>query len=416
MGSPGGKGKKAQEHGKNQLGSPRSGGTNEEPKDKAKGRRGEGKSRQAAHPSEPAWPRGKGSVRRSVGSQPQPRVVVGIGGGHPQVETGTFDAEALLSSVLGAVEARLEEGFRALEAALAGSNDPASVSQNARTAGRQIAAAVRAGVVEGMMVRDRHLAQLAVIDRAAVQAENLENLQGRIGSELELVGLRRISDLSDLSAFNLVEAAGSQSEAPPEGCAYELVSPAYMDSQTGRTVERGWIRRSCQEETEGPGGKRHGSSSRPHGTGNEALLDDGAGPPLSPISADQEAGTPQAIRSLGRNLAEDNPLPLVQGVDAPALESRRSNPSEPQTSSDTSASDPRSRHVAGEGVPKTACAARLGEDREGQGSRTGPRGETSRRMRAPGAIGGARVSGAPYSWRLLAKPQGINDDAPRRTS
>lgn len=403
MGSPSGKGARARAYGKGQDGSP--GGTN----GKAKGRRAREKARsQGARPNESARPQGEGGARRSGG-------VDRIGAGHPRVGPGTFDAEALLSSVLAVVEVRLEEGFRVLEEALAGIGDPASTAETARTAGRQIADAVRAGVVEGMRVRDRHLAQLAVIDRAAAQAENLKNLQGRIGSELELVGLRRISDLSDLSAFNLVEATGSQVAALPEGDAYELVSPAYMDAHTGRTVERGWIRRSPRGQTEEPGGKRHGRSSRPHREGNEAPLEDSSGPLLSPTSADREAGTARALESREQGLAEDKSLPLVQDEDAPVAESRHGNHSGPQVS-DTSASDPRSQHVAEKGEAKPACAAAWDEDQESRGSGTGLHGESPRRVRAPGAIGDVRLSGAAYSRKLLAKPQEKNDEAPWRTS
>ncbi|MFJ7946813.1 hypothetical protein ACIQ6K_24630 [Streptomyces sp. NPDC096354] len=414
MGSSSSKPSRPRANGKGQAGS--HGGTNGDPKDKAKGRAHKKTRSPGPHPNDLARPQGDGGGRRSEsGQQLQPEVVVRIGAGHPQVGTGTFDAESLLSSVLAAVKTQLEEGFHTLEAALASADDPAAAAQTARTAGHQIADAVRAGVVEGMRVRDRHLAQLAVIDRAAAQAESLKSLRGRISSELELVGLRRISDLSDLSAFNLVEPTGSQVAAHREGEAYELVSPAYTDAQTGRTVERGWIRRSSREQSEGPGGKRHGRRSRLHRTGDEAPIGDASGPLLMPTAADRER-TPRAIECPARLRAEDESLPLAQDGDAPVGERGHGGPSRLEASSDTSASYAASQCDPEEGVPKSAPALAGGVNQEGEGSGTGSRGESPRRMRAPGAIGGVCPSGAVFSSKLLAKAQEMNDVAPRRTS
>jgi hypothetical protein len=174
----------------------------------------------------------------------RPRLpAVQIGDGHPWVETGTFNAAALLASVLAAVEPRLSERLGALtEAASAEGADTSEIDRAIRAAGRQIADAVRAGVVDGMRVRDQHLAQLVVIDRATVHANTLKALRYRIEKELSLAGLRRVSDLSDLSPFNLAASEDRPTGPPAADQRYELVSPAYVDTQTGRTVERGWIR------------------------------------------------------------------------------------------------------------------------------------------------------------------------------
>ncbi|MFF4829394.1 hypothetical protein ACFY20_42125 [Streptomyces sp. NPDC001312] len=197
--------------------------------------------------------------------KPQPPVVVHIGEGHPRCEAGTFDAAALLASVLASVEPRITEGLHSLEGAAAGQGGSAeAVAQAIRTVGRQLADAVRAGVVEGMRSRDRHLAQLAVIDRAAAQASALTELQERIDRELALAGLRRISEVSDLAAFNLADASGTPDGSSPGGCAYELVSPAYVDAETGHMIERGWIRSLPAGPAPAPAGKLHGSVSRPH--------------------------------------------------------------------------------------------------------------------------------------------------------
>ncbi|MET7897024.1 hypothetical protein [Streptomyces mirabilis] len=195
---------------------------------------------------------------------PRPPVVVRIGEGHPHCEAGTFDAAALLASVLAFVEPRITAGLHALQGAAADADGSTeAVAQAIRTVGRQLADAVRAGVVEGMRSRDRHLAQLAVIDRAAAQAGALAELQERIDRELALAGVRRISEATDLAAFNLAGASGTSDGSLP-GDAYELISPAYVDAETGRMIERGWIRPLPAGPAPAPAGKLHGSVSRTH--------------------------------------------------------------------------------------------------------------------------------------------------------
>lgn len=122
-------------------------------------------------------------------------------------------------------------------------------------------------VVEGMRVRERHLAQLAVIDRAAAHASSLRELRDRIETELGLAGLQRVIEPGDLSAFNLARSnEGSAADGPPaEGDAYEVLSPAYLDTETNRTIESGWLRPlEAGSAKAPPRGKEHGSSSRPH--------------------------------------------------------------------------------------------------------------------------------------------------------
>lgn len=253
--SPGGSGSAAH---KGQAGQPH-------PKDK--GRRGTHRKRAQTPPYQrkelaDGAPASVGDVSRV---RPQ-AIVITIGEGHPRCEEGTFDAAALLASVLAGVEPKMAEGLRALEEMLdSGEDGSEELAQTIRAVGRQMAESVRAGVVEGMRSRDRHLAQLAVIDRAAAQASALTQLQERIDKELALAGLRRISDLSDLSTFDLADGTGTLACIPSDGDAFELVSPAYVDAETGRTIERGWIRSlQAAGEAAAPAGKRHGSASRKH--------------------------------------------------------------------------------------------------------------------------------------------------------
>ncbi|MET8211818.1 hypothetical protein ABZT51_38605 [Streptomyces sp. NPDC005373] len=196
---------------------------------------------------------------------PQQQIVITIGEGHPRFQQGTFDAAALLTSVLAAVQPAITAGMHSLHNTLDAADDrPEAIANAVRAAGQQIADAVRSGVVEGMGSRDRHLAQLAVIDRAAAQASGLKPLQRRIDRELALAGLQRISDLSDLSPFNLAGGSSPPDHLTQDSDAYELVSPAYVDAETGRTIERGWIRSPTGEQSAAPAGKLHGSASHKH--------------------------------------------------------------------------------------------------------------------------------------------------------
>ncbi|QFY12973.1 hypothetical protein GBF35_46190 [Nonomuraea phyllanthi] len=192
-----------------------------------------------------------------------PKIVVTVGHGHPRIEPGTYDAAALLESVLAAVESKLGDGLAALAAAATenGANPEVGVdaAQALRAVGRQVAEAVRAGVIEGMRTRERHLAQLAVLDRAAAHADSLSSLQARIATEIEHAGLRRLSDLTDLSCFNLADSAGAASSGTDSPEDYELITPAYVEADSGRVVERGWIK--VADVTSAPGGKYRGGTS-----------------------------------------------------------------------------------------------------------------------------------------------------------
>ncbi|MFA0842694.1 hypothetical protein [Streptomyces rochei] len=197
-----------------------------------------------------------------------PPFVVCSSSSHPECEPGTFDATALLRSVLAVVEPRLEEGFRSLQQSLSVPKETAAgtaVSQepDLRAVGRQIGEALRAGVVEGMRARERHLAQLVLIDRAAAQAKVLLRLQERIGAEIEKAGIRRVVDLEDLSLFNSADGVtGTDEKAGAD--VFELVTPAYVDADSGRVIERGWVRQAPSLGAALPQGKTHGRTSRKH--------------------------------------------------------------------------------------------------------------------------------------------------------
>lgn len=212
--------------------------------------------------------------RRDGGGKPDvppSRIVVTIGHGHPGTEPDTYDAAALLKSVLAAVEPRLDKGIVELAEAIHSAGEPGAGSETARAVravGRQITEALRAGVVDGMRVRERHLAQLAVIDRAAAQASDLSRLRARISAEIEHAGLRRVSDLADLSPFNLAAAPGTVPSSAGGPDDYELVTPAYVEIGSGRVVEHGWIK--VAEALPMPGGKTHGRISREHRTTRRA--------------------------------------------------------------------------------------------------------------------------------------------------
>lgn len=213
-------------------------------------------------------------------------VQIRIGPGHPRFAAGTFDAASLLSELLSVLEPRIEAGLGSLREALSRQDGANDAARAARSAGKQIADSVRAGVVEGMRMRERHLAQLAVIDRAAAHASSLRELRDRIETELGLAGLQRVIEPGDLSAFNLARSnEGTAAGGPPApGDAYEVLSPAYLDTETNRTIECGWLRPlEAGSEKAPPRGKEHGSSSRPHRQGK--LLTDGksaAKPPEQP--------------------------------------------------------------------------------------------------------------------------------------
>lgn len=165
---------------------------------------------------------------------------------HPQIIRGTFDAAALQQSVMAEITPLADS----LVASVA-SQTAASIAANSQEVAEHlrlviepritavVADAVRSAIVTGTRARQLHLAQLAVIDRAASQARSLRTLQGRINDEIQLAGLRRITDLADLSYFKVLESHSNESIVES---GFELVAPAYVDAQSGTIIEFGWIR------------------------------------------------------------------------------------------------------------------------------------------------------------------------------
>lgn len=175
------------------------------------------------------------------------------GSDHPEIPPGTLDASALLSSVLEgvtpAIGTALEEVLDALGQAVEDAVNAQvqkllveAREQAVAQAMPMITEAVRGAVIEGMRTRRLHLAQLAVIDRAAWRADSLHVLQTRIDEEIDKAGLERVVDTSDLSLFNLED--GFEEHDSNDPVSYELLAPAYRDKESGQLVERGWVRRA----------------------------------------------------------------------------------------------------------------------------------------------------------------------------
>ncbi|MGW6874658.1 hypothetical protein ACWGHA_20230 [Streptomyces xanthophaeus] len=142
------------------------------------------------------------------------------------------------------LEQRLAEMADSLTAVLGEAQGPdAAAALRAELLKRvlpQFTEAVRGAVVEGIRTRQMHLAQLAVIDRTAHQADSLRVLCARIDGEITRAGLVRVTEPGDLSLFNLVDADALRpgADEPP---VYSVVAPAYTDRESGKPVERGWL-------------------------------------------------------------------------------------------------------------------------------------------------------------------------------
>ncbi|MFJ3861702.1 hypothetical protein ACIPRL_36460 [Streptomyces sp. NPDC090085] len=195
----------------------------------------------------------------------------------PQIAPGTLDAATLLEAVTDALrpvlEQRLSEMADSLATVLGDTQGPhpANVlrAELLKRVLPQFTEAVRAAVVEGIRTRQMHLAQLAVIDRTAHQADSLRALCARIDGEISRAGLVRVTEPGDLSLFNLVDADALRQDAeePP---VYSVVAPAYTDRESGKPVERGWLSIAYEPpalpaaaSTLTPGQKRRQHKERP---------------------------------------------------------------------------------------------------------------------------------------------------------
>ncbi|MFF7309090.1 hypothetical protein ACIBAH_24330 [Streptomyces sp. NPDC051445] len=160
-----------------------------------------------------------------------------------------MDAPAILKSVndtlLPVVERGLEEAAEKLGAALADKETEADLvsafrAELMRRVLPQFTEAVRSGVLESIRTRQMHLAQLAVLHRQALEAKTLRVVLTRIDDEAAKAGLQIVGDAGDQSLFNVVEDQPGVMKTDP--VTFELVAPAYVDKESGKLVERGWLR------------------------------------------------------------------------------------------------------------------------------------------------------------------------------
>ncbi|MFD7276695.1 hypothetical protein ACFV80_06470 [Streptomyces sp. NPDC059862] len=167
----------------------------------------------------------------------------------PEFTPRTLDAAAILKSVnetlLPVVERELEEATEKLGAALADKETEADLvsafrAELMRRVLPQFTEAVRKGVLESIRTRQMHLAQLAVLHRQALEAKKLTAVLTRLDHEAAKAGLQIVGDTGDQSLFNVVEDQPGVMKRGP--VTFEVVAPAYVDKESGKLVERGWLR------------------------------------------------------------------------------------------------------------------------------------------------------------------------------
>ncbi|MEU9733376.1 hypothetical protein [Streptomyces sp. NPDC048002] len=180
--------------------------------------------------------------------------------GIPEFSPGTLDAAAILKSVnetlLPVIEKELAAATDKLGAALADKETGADLVSALRTELMrrvlpQFTDAVRKGVLESMRTRQMHLAQLAVLHRQALEAKKLTAVVTRLDHEAAKAGLLIVGDAGDQSLFNVVEDQPGVMQRGP--VTFELVVPAYVDKESGKLVERGWLRAVAGREAPAPG-------------------------------------------------------------------------------------------------------------------------------------------------------------------
>ncbi|GGW35625.1 hypothetical protein [Streptomyces griseoloalbus] len=174
----------------------------------------------------------------------------------PEFTPGTLDAAAILKSVnetlLPVVEKELEAATDRLVAALDDKETEGDLiavfrAELMRRVLPQFTEAVRKGVLESIRTRQMHLAQLAVLHRQALDAKKLTAVLTRINHEAEKAGLQIVDDdAGDRSLFNVVEEDPGVMQRGP--VSFELVAPAYVDKESGKLVERGWLRAVAGQE------------------------------------------------------------------------------------------------------------------------------------------------------------------------
>ncbi|MFF8650527.1 hypothetical protein ACF06D_20140 [Streptomyces griseoluteus] len=111
--------------------------------------------------------------------------------------------------------------------------------------------ALRTAALDETRARERQLAQLALIDRTAHTTQDLEAVRLRVEAEMSRSGLKRVTDPGDLEMFDLDnpgEHTGSDG--------FEVISPAYVDTATGRIVQRGIVQRIASTSSTEAEGRR----------------------------------------------------------------------------------------------------------------------------------------------------------------
>ncbi|MFF9018729.1 hypothetical protein [Streptomyces eurythermus] len=216
--------------------------------------------------------------------------------GVPGFAPGTLDAAAIMKSVnetlLPVVERELETATDRLGAALAGkeTEDDLVTAFRAELMRRvlpQFTEAVRMGVLESIRTRHMHLAQLAVLHRQALEAKKLTAVFARIHHEATRAGLQIVDDAGDRSLFNVVEEPPGVMRRGPFD--FELVTPAYVDKESGKLVERGWLRAVAGEEA--PAGETAGP--------NAAAAEDSAAEDAAAAPTYRQALRAAALKRLG---------------------------------------------------------------------------------------------------------------------
>ncbi|MEU6275968.1 hypothetical protein ABZ871_26675 [Streptomyces populi] len=196
-----------------------------------------------------------------------------------------MDAAAILRSVnetlLPVVEKELEEATGKLGAALVGKEIEADLvsdfrAELMRRVLPQFTEAVRKGVLESIGTRQMHLAQLAVLHRMALDAKGLKALLTRLDHEVAKAGLQIVGDTGDQSLFNVVEDQPGVMKRGP--VTFEVVAPAYVDKESGKLVERGWLRTVTAEEPVPAEGIRDSGAESAENPGAPSSKDDDIAP------------------------------------------------------------------------------------------------------------------------------------------
>lgn len=230
----------------------------------------------------------------------------------PKIVAGALDAPTILKSIndalLPAVEEELERVAETLGDLLESKEtegDPVGAirAELMRRVLPQISDSVRSSVMEGMRTRQMHLAQLAAIHRQTLESKSLRIVLARIDHELSRAGLEIVGKADDHSMFNVVEdPPGVMSSGP---VTYEVAAPAYVDRESGKIVERGWLRAVPKNslsvpaaEKMKPGQKRRATHTE---TGEKQKKELNGGPDNSPHKKMVHRGQTPGVRQEPRD-------------------------------------------------------------------------------------------------------------------